>query len=40
VGLAEREGQVRQEGLGLPGGKDERSAGVELGLKSPQKRKF
>ena len=40
MGLAEREGQVGQEGLGLPGGEDERSAGVELGLKSTQKRKF
>ena len=39
VGLAERESQVGQEGLGLPGGEDERSAGVELGLKSPQERK-
>ena len=40
VGLAERERQVGQEGLGLLGGEDERSAGVELGLKSPEKRKF
>jgi hypothetical protein len=40
MGLAERESQVGQEGLGLPGGEDERSAGVELGLKSPQKREF
>ena len=40
VGLAERDSQVRQEGLGLPGGKDERSAGFELCLKSPQKREF
>ena len=40
VGLAERDSQVGQEGLGLPGGEDERSAGFELCLKSPQKREF
>src|SRR5207249_12225636 len=40
VGLAERDSQVGQEGLGLPGGEDERGAGSELCLKSPQKREF
>jgi hypothetical protein len=40
VGLPEGECEVGEQGLGLPGGEDERSAGVELGLKSPQQRKF
>jgi hypothetical protein len=40
VGLPEGEREVGQEGLGLPGGEDERSAGVELGLKAPQQCKF
>ena len=34
------EGEIGQEGLGLPGGEDDRSAGFELCLKSPQKREF
>jgi hypothetical protein len=40
MGLAERERQVGQEGLGLLRGENERSASFELGLKSPEKRKF
>jgi len=40
MGLAERECQVGQERLGLPGGEEERRTGVELGLKAPKKRKF
>ncbi len=38
VGVAGRESQVRQEGLGLLGGENERPAGVELCVKSPQNR--
>jgi hypothetical protein len=40
VALAGRDSQIGQEGLTLASGKDERSAGIDLGLKSAQKRKF
>ena len=40
VGLAEGQRQVGHEGLGLPGGEDERRPGAELGLEAPQERKF
>jgi hypothetical protein len=36
VGLAGRHRQVRQEGLCLPGGKCQRSAGIEVGSKAAQ----
>jgi hypothetical protein len=40
MGLPERERQIGQEGLGLPGGQGERSIGTELGLEAPQESKF
>jgi hypothetical protein len=40
VGLAERERQVREEGLRLLGGEYERGARIDPGLKSAEKRKF